>query len=40
MGDAEEDLYLEEFRNLVDTVFELCQTELKSADSQRIAVLY
>ena len=40
MGDAEENLYLEEFRKLVDTVFELCETELNSADSQRAAVLY
>ena len=40
MGDAEENLYLEEFRRLVDTVFELCETELNSADSQQAAVLY
>ncbi|MEE8149939.1 MAG: hypothetical protein V3T75_05750 [candidate division Zixibacteria bacterium] len=40
MGDAEENLYTEEFRKLVDTVFELCETELNSADSQRAAVLY
>jgi len=40
MGDAEENLYFEEFRRLVDTVFELCETELNSADSQQAAVLY
>jgi hypothetical protein len=40
MGDAEEELYSKRFRNLVDTVFELCDKQLQSADSQKAAVLY
>ncbi|MCH7691213.1 MAG: hypothetical protein IIA17_09240 [candidate division Zixibacteria bacterium] len=40
MGDAEENLYTEEFRELVDRVFGLCQVQLETADSQRAAVLY
>ena len=40
MGDAEESLYAEEFRDLVDTVFELCEKQLETADNQQAAVLY
>jgi len=40
MGDAEENLYTEEFRDLVDTVFALCKLQLETADSQQAAVLY
>ncbi|MCH8028032.1 MAG: tetratricopeptide repeat protein [candidate division Zixibacteria bacterium] len=40
MGDAEENLHTRQFRDLVDRVFELCQVQLETADSQQSAVLY
>ena len=33
-------IHTEQFRDLVDTVFELCELQLETADSQQAAVLY